>query len=93
MKVKKIAPKIPDNVPVATLEVTQNELNLLTMLVGQCNGNSTGAKIYNLYQDLQAAGGDRYAFNVSQSKQNSSNTGIPLILVEKKEKDLLLSDW
>jgi hypothetical protein len=54
MQAKKIEAK-PTNVPVATLTVTQDELNVLTSLLGRCNVNGPTDP---MFKELRKVGGE-----------------------------------
>lgn len=56
-----IAEKIkvePVEMPVATLTVTQTELDLLTALVNECNSASKGVDVMQLFNSLSSVGGN-----------------------------------
>lgn len=48
----------PVELPVATLTVTQKELDLLTALVNECSSASKGIDVMQLFNALSGAGGN-----------------------------------
>lgn len=49
---------IPQEVPVATLQVTQAELDLLTALINEVNTNSPALDTFQIWEALRAVGGN-----------------------------------
>lgn len=85
MKVNKITPP-PDSTPVASIEVTQKELDYLLALVAHVTAGSMigGNDSFSFYDKLKSAGGDHYNVVLTDSESNSSRTGLPLFNARHK---------
>jgi len=62
MKIEKIETK-PEEIPVATLTVTQKELDLIVTLMNECGGLHSDLP-FELYQQLTAAGGSTSSWDL-----------------------------